>query len=100
MSQIIQLDANAKLWSAGDTCYHFYSNKLSTMTKLNAAIQFDGKWFVSRCLDLPVTSQGPTAGEAKRNLAEAIELYIETWGADELETSVGEPQLATVEVAV
>jgi len=70
------------------------------MTKLNAAIKFDGTWFVSRCLDLPVTSQGTTAEEAKSNLAEAIELYIETWGSDELETSVGEPQLATVEVAV
>jgi predicted RNase H-like HicB family nuclease len=70
------------------------------MKKLNAAIKFDGKWFVARCLDLPVTSQGPTIEEAKSNLAEAIELYIETWGVDELETSVGEPELAKVEVAI
>ena len=70
------------------------------MAKLNAAIKFDGKWFVARCLDLPVTSQGATLDEAKSNLAEAIELYIETWGADELENSVGEPELAKVEVAV
>lgn len=70
------------------------------MAKLNAAIKFDGKWFVARCLDLPVTSQGATLEEAKSNLTEAIELYIETWGADELESSVGEPELAKVEVAV
>ncbi len=70
------------------------------MTKLDAAIKFDGKWFVARCLDLPVTSQGSTFEEAKSNLAEAIELYIETWGAGELESSVGEPKLAKVEVAV
>ncbi len=70
------------------------------MAKLNAAIKFDGKWFVARCLDLPVTSQGATLEEAKSNLTEAIELYIETWGADELEGSVGEPELAKVEVAV
>ena len=70
------------------------------MTKLNAAIKFDGKWFVARCLDLSVTSQGATLEEAKSNLAEAIELYIETWGADEHENSVGEPELAKVEVAV
>lgn len=70
------------------------------MTKLDAAIKFDGKWFVARCLDLPVTSQGATLEQAKSNLAEAIELYIETWGADDLESSVGEPELAKVEVAV
>jgi predicted RNase H-like HicB family nuclease len=49
------------------------------MRKLNAAIQFDGKWFVARCLDVPVTSQGETLEAAKANLKEAIELYIETW---------------------
>ena len=70
------------------------------MAKLNAAIKFDGKWFVARCLDLPVTSQGATLEEAKSNLTEAIELYIETWGADELESSVGGPELAKEEVAV
>jgi predicted RNase H-like HicB family nuclease len=75
-----------------------FANSFGFMTKLNAAIKFDGKWFVARCLDLPVTSQGTTIEDAKSNLAEAIELYIETWGADELETSVGEPELAKVEV--
>ncbi len=70
------------------------------MAKLNAAIKFDGKWFVARCLDLPVTSQGSTLDEAKVNVTEAIELYIETWGADDLEESVGEPALAKLEVAV
>ncbi len=67
------------------------------MAKLNAAIKFDGKWFVARCLDLPVTSQGETLEEAKSNLAEAIKLYIETWGADELESSVGDPELVKAE---
>lgn len=70
------------------------------MTKLNAAIKFDGKWFVARCLDLPVTSQGLTQQEAKSNLVEAIELYVETWGTGELESSVGNPELTTVEIAV
>lgn len=70
------------------------------MRQLNAAIQFDGKWFVARCLDLPVTSQGETLEIAKTNLKEAIELYIDTWGVDDLECTVGEPELAKVEVAV
>jgi predicted RNase H-like HicB family nuclease len=70
------------------------------MRKLSAAIQFDGKWFVARCLDLAVTSQGETIEMAKTNLKEAIELYIETWGVDDVEHTVGEPDLAKVEVAV
>ena len=70
------------------------------MRKFNAAIQFDGKWFVARCLDLPVTSQGETIEIAKANLKEAIELYIDTWGADDVEQMIGEPELAKVEVAV
>ncbi len=69
------------------------------MKVLNAAIQSDGKRSVARCLDLPVTSQGVTAEEAKVNLAEAIELYLETWGGEELEGSFGEPELAKVEIA-
>ncbi len=70
------------------------------MRQLNAAIQFDGKWFVARCLDLPVTSQGETPEDSKRNLKEAIELYIETWGVEEVEQTIGEPELAKVEVLV
>jgi predicted RNase H-like HicB family nuclease len=75
-------------------------NTFSVMTKVNAAITFDGKWYVARCLDLPVTSQGSTRDLAKENLAEAVELYVETWGQDDLESSIGEPELAKVEIAV
>ena len=70
------------------------------MRKLNAAIQFDGKWFVARCLDVPVTSQGESLEAAKANLKEAIELYIETWGIDDVEQTLGEPELAKVEIKV
>jgi predicted RNase H-like HicB family nuclease len=70
------------------------------MRKLNAAIQFDGRWFVARCLDLPVTSQGETIEIAKANLKEAIELYIASWGIEDVERIVGEPELAKVEIAV
>ena len=70
------------------------------MRKLNAAIQFDGKWFIARCLDLPVTSQGETMEIAKANLKEAIELYVNIWGIDDVERTIGDPELAKVEVAV
>jgi predicted RNase H-like HicB family nuclease len=40
----------------------------------------DGKFFVARCPELGVTSQGESLVEAQQNLKEAIELYIESFG--------------------
>lgn len=37
----------------------------------------EGKWYVARCLELGVVSQGKTIEEAKTNLGEAVELYLE-----------------------
>ena len=36
-------------------------------------------WYVARCPDLGVTSQGRNVETARANLREAIELYLETW---------------------
>ena len=41
------------------------------------AIHKEGKWFVAQCVELGVASQGLTAAEAKKNLKEAVELYLE-----------------------
>jgi predicted RNase H-like HicB family nuclease len=38
----------------------------------------DAKHYVSLCLELDVTSQGETVREAKKMLAEAVTLYLET----------------------
>ena len=40
----------------------------------------EGKFFVARCPELGVTSQGESLVEAQKNLKEAIELYIESFG--------------------
>ena len=37
----------------------------------------EGKWFVARCAELGVVSQGKTIQEAQENLKEAVELYLE-----------------------
>lgn len=42
-----------------------------------AIIRKEGKWFVARSLELGVTTQGKTIEEAKRNLKEAVDLYLE-----------------------
>jgi predicted RNase H-like HicB family nuclease len=53
------------------------------MTKhYTAIITKEDSWYVARCLDLDVTSQGRTIEEAKANLKEAVDLYIESFGED------------------
>lgn len=37
----------------------------------------EGRWFVARAVELGVVSQGRTLDEAKKNLREAVELYLE-----------------------
>ena len=65
---------------------------------MHAIFQSDGGWFVARCLDYPVTSQGKTLNAAKKNLQEAIELYLETWG-DRDRNSAKEVYLTSIEIA-
>lgn len=46
--------------------------------KYNVVIQKEEKWYVAKCLDNSVASQGKTIEEALNNLREAIELYNES----------------------
>jgi len=46
--------------------------------EFTGAIFKEGKWYVSLCLELDVASQGRTIREAKKMLAEAVELHLET----------------------
>ena len=40
-------------------------------------------FYVARCSELGVTSEGDDVESARGNLREAIELYLETWAAPE-----------------
>jgi len=64
--------------------------------RLTAAITHDAPWYVARCLEVEVTSQGETVDEALANLQEALELYFEDAPVPE---AVEPPIIATVEVA-
>jgi predicted RNase H-like HicB family nuclease len=44
---------------------------------LTAAVGQEEDWYVARCLELEVASQGRTLDEALANLREAVELYLE-----------------------
>ncbi len=45
--------------------------------RLTAVVTPDEDWYMARCLEVPVTSQGPTPEAAVANLREALELYLE-----------------------
>jgi predicted RNase H-like HicB family nuclease len=61
---------------------------------LHAVISQEGAWYVARCLEVEVTSQGKTIDDALANLREALELYFE----DEPLPETSEPTFAPVEV--
>jgi len=46
--------------------------------QLTAEIKKGEKYFVARCPELGVTTQGKTIEEAKENLKEAVELHLES----------------------
>jgi predicted RNase H-like HicB family nuclease len=45
--------------------------------RLTAAVTKDGEWYVARCLEVEITSQGKTMEEALANLQQALELFFE-----------------------
>jgi len=45
--------------------------------RLTAAITTEDRFWVARCLEVDVTSQGESLDEARANLTEALELYFE-----------------------
>ncbi|MCQ4045491.1 type II toxin-antitoxin system HicB family antitoxin [Streptantibioticus rubrisoli] len=50
---------------------------------LTAAVTHENDWYVARCLQVEVASQGATIEEALDNLREALELYFEDEPAPE-----------------
>ncbi|MFZ5392561.1 MAG: type II toxin-antitoxin system HicB family antitoxin [Patescibacteria group bacterium] len=45
--------------------------------RFTTIITKEGKWYVARCLELEVVSQGKTVEESQKNLKEAVELFLE-----------------------
>ena len=64
--------------------------------KYNVIIQKEENWYVAKCIENSVASQGKTIEESLKNLKEAIELYYET----EEPIEPKEVLITTVEVAV
>ena len=67
-----------------------------SIVTFTAAITHEAPWYVARCLDVEVTSQGISADEALANLKEALELYFED---SNLPEGVEPPVIAKVELS-
>ena len=68
--------------------------------KVTAVITKEENWYVGHCLELGVVSQGKTIEEAKTNLKEAVELYVESFGDKDIPESKGEVVMYPLEVTV
>jgi predicted RNase H-like HicB family nuclease len=58
--------------------------KRKSRFSLTAIIRRSEKYFVALCPELDVVSQGKTVEEARSNIAEAVELFLETASPAEL----------------
>jgi predicted RNase H-like HicB family nuclease len=73
---------------------------MATQT-FTAVLQREGDGFVALCPELDIASQGDTVEEAKRNLREALELFLETASAEEIGQRLrSEVYLTSLEVDV
>lgn len=66
-----------------------------------AIIEREGDGYVALCPELDIASQGDTVTEARSNLAEAIELFMETASDEEKQRRLGgEVYVTQVEVEI
>ncbi|NTW48202.1 MAG: type II toxin-antitoxin system HicB family antitoxin [Chlorobiales bacterium] len=69
--------------------------------KLTAIIEREGQGYVSLCPELDIASQGDTVDEARKNLIEALELFLESASPEEIKDRLhNEVYITQVEVAV
>lgn len=70
--------------------------EINMSIKYNVMIQREENWYVAKCIDNSVASQGKTIEEAMENLKEALELYTQ----NEKPEQPKEVFITTLEVAV
>jgi len=84
LPQIIEVRIRVTTATRGRELHVHHSDRYGARTvrydepvDFTAAITHEDPWYVARCLDVEVASQGETAEEALANLKEALELYFE-----------------------
>ena len=74
---------------------------MKTSRQFTVIIQQEGGCFVALCPELDVASQGGTVEEARRNIAEAVGLFLEAASPSEIRRRLHKSTYVTqVEVAV
>ena len=69
--------------------------------QLTAIIEREGDGYVALCPEVDIASQGATVSEARGNLKEALELFLETASATEIQQRLHEEVYVTqVEVVI
>ena len=73
----IMVELGVHAWESG----HFGGSSARGRSKLTrrfqATVSREGCWYVAKCVEVEVASQGETVEEALENLREALELYFE-----------------------
>mgnify|MGYP001576919534 CR=1 FL=1 len=69
------------------------------MYKFTTIIIKEDKWYVARCVELGVVSQGKTIEDAQKNLKEAVELYLEDNPGSKKFLSRAAPLVTTLELS-
>lgn len=59
---------------------------MQTIQQFTAIIEREGDGYVSLCPELDIASQGETIEEARDNLKEAVELFLEVVDPSEIKT--------------
>jgi len=58
---------------------------MATIREFTALVEREGDGYVALCPEFDVASQGDSVEEARRNLAEAVALFLETAEPSEIE---------------
>ena len=68
--------------------------------RLTAIVERGGDGYTALCPEVDVASQGHSVADARDNLAEALALFFETAGAEEIDRRLsGEVHVTQVDVA-
>ena len=74
---------------------------MATQRQFTAVIEREGDGYVALCPEVDVASQGATIEEARANLTEAVELFLETASPDEVQERLhSEVYVTRLEVTV
>ena len=65
--------------------------------KFTVVVQKEDSWYVAKCIENSVASQGKTIDEALQNLREALELYYEN---EQPNIESAQTFITTLEVAI